>query len=282
MSAKPSAVPPSVPELTGVWHRSLLVDADGHRDTTTVVTWVQGPARYADLRQPAECRRHLGGGALSGLRFEELLALTRQEAFAGRLRRRSDVFHWARSLDFGPVTLPDAGRLRREGAVLVETGVHVPYLEHWRPGRTTGPSAACELLDRETGCAGLLIRAGDWFAQVRDRAEPVPAGTPLEELVRGAADLGRARALLDFELSLGRIDRGRWTVERSTLPHRVGAVLAPALDGCAGLLMSDARPDGTPYTREFEITAAEGLLAALHSTGTDTRIAPASVPEGVR
>ncbi|MFB7221731.1 2OG-Fe(II) oxygenase family protein [Streptomyces sp. NPDC056227] len=107
MSAKPSALPPSVPELTGVWHRSLLVDADGHRDTTTAVTWVQGPVRYADLRQPSHHPRRPGVSALSGLGFEELLALTRQEAFAGRLRRRSDVVHWARTLGFGPVTLPD-------------------------------------------------------------------------------------------------------------------------------------------------------------------------------
>ncbi|MET8325362.1 hypothetical protein [Streptomyces sp. NPDC005181] len=119
MSAKPHALPPSVPELTGVWHPSLLVGADGRRDTTTAVTWVQGPARYADLRQPANHPRHRGVTSLCGLRFDELLALTRQEAFAGRLRQRSAVFHWARALDFGPVGLPDAGRLRREGAVLV-------------------------------------------------------------------------------------------------------------------------------------------------------------------
>ena len=93
-------------------------------------------------------------------------------------------------------------------------------------------------------------------------------------------------ALLDFELSLGRIDHGRWTVEHSTLPHRVGAVPAPALDGCAGLVVNDARPDGTPYNRVFEITAAEGLLAALHSTGTTALAASATscapAPEGVR
>ncbi|MDF6041425.1 hypothetical protein LRD69_04465 [Streptomyces sp. JH14] len=42
MSAKQHALPPSVPEPTGVRRRSLLVDADGRRDTTTGVTWVQG------------------------------------------------------------------------------------------------------------------------------------------------------------------------------------------------------------------------------------------------
>lgn len=282
MSAKPHTLPPSVPELTGVWRRSLLVDADGRRDTTTGVTWVQGPARYADLRQPANHPRHPGVTSLSGLRFEELLALTRQEAFAGRLRQRSDVFHWARTLDFAPVALPDAGRLRREGAVLVETGVHVPYLEHWRPAHAPGPSAAVEMSDPETGCAGLLVRAGDRFALVRDRAEAVPTDTSPAELVQGAADIGRARAVLDFELSLGRIDHGRWTVERSTLPHRVGAAPAPTLDGCAGLLVSDARADGTPYTRAFEITAAEGLLAALHSAGSTALTASAPAPEGNR
>ncbi|MFE7387105.1 2OG-Fe(II) oxygenase family protein [Streptomyces sp. NPDC057582] len=87
--------------------RRAAVAISATQDTTTAVTWVQGPVRYADLRQPSHHPRRPGVSALSGLGFEELLALTRQEAFAGRLRRRSDVFHWARTLDFGPVTLPD-------------------------------------------------------------------------------------------------------------------------------------------------------------------------------
>jgi hypothetical protein len=147
--------------------------------------------------QPANHPRRPGVSALSGLGCEDLLALTRQEAFAGRLRRRSDVFHWARTLDFGPVTLPDAGRLRREGpcssrrACMSRTwNTGAPVAPRDRPPRRTLRSG-----DR---LRGLLVRAGDWFAHVRDRAEPVTADASLEELVRGAADLGRARALLDF------------------------------------------------------------------------------------
>ncbi|WP_329114681.1 hypothetical protein [Streptomyces sp. NBC_01465] len=266
--------PVSLSRLPGVWHRSLLVGADGVRDTTTTVTWVQGPARYADLRQPAGHPARSGAASLAALGFPDLIALTRQEAFAGRLRKRGDVFHWARLLDFGPVSLPDAGRLRHEDGVLVETGEHVPYVEHWQPERTGGPFAALELLDPATGSAGLLVRAGSWFGYVRDRAEPVPADAPLEDLVRGADGLERARGLVDFELSLGRIADGRWTIARSTLPHRTGARLAPALDGCSGLRVSDTDHDASPYTRTFEITAAEGPLDALHS--------PAPVSEGAR
>lgn len=257
LPAPPPSVDPLVPAaLTGVWHRSLLVDADGRHDTTTSVVWVQGPVRYVDLRRPEAVRTTVPGPPLDALPFARLLDLARQEAFAGRLRRRGDTAHWLRDLDYAPLPGPDAGRLRTEGSLLVETGLHKPYTEHWRPHpEGAGPCAAAELRDVATGCRAVLVRAGSWFAYARDRAEPLPGAAPLPELVRGARDIASARALLDLEVSVGRVRSGRWLIRRSTLPHRVGTDLAPAPYGDSRLVIT--------RRRRFEITAAEGPPQAL-------------------
>jgi hypothetical protein len=255
---------PALADLRGVWFRSLLLDAAGVRDTTTSVTWVQGPTRYADLRQPADRSQPRGITGLADLSASQLLDLTAQEAFAGRLRRLDDAYHWDRSFDFAPVALPDSGRLHRQGPALIEEGLHTPYVEHWHPAPESGPPhAAVDLTDAEDGRAGLLVRTGSWFCYVRDRAVPVPAGAPLADLVRGAADLSQARLLVDLEVSLGRIATGRWTVRRSTLPHRVGADLAPRLILSERLSVADTGPGGTPRTRVFTVTTGEGALFAL-------------------
>jgi hypothetical protein len=261
---------PALADLAGVWRRSLLVDGDGRRDTTSTVTWVQGPGRYADLRQPAGRSRPRGTGSLDDLSFEQLLGLAEQEAFAGRLRHADGAFHWGRTVDHRPpASLPDAGRLEWRGPVLVEEGLYAPYVEHWHPaGDAGGPCAAAELADPRSGRTGLLVRAGSWFGYARDRSEPLPAHASLTDLVAGAADAGRARELLDCEISLGRITGDHWIIERSTLPHREGRTLAPALTGGDGdgLSVSDTGRGGTAYPRRWEIAAAEGALHLLAAT----------------
>ncbi len=54
-------------ECTGLWRRTLLVEADGSRDTGTEVHWLQGLTAYVDTR-----------------------------GFAGRLDQHGDVFEWSR------------------------------------------------------------------------------------------------------------------------------------------------------------------------------------------
>ncbi|WP_189932920.1 hypothetical protein [Streptomyces aurantiogriseus] len=264
---------PALAELTGAWHRSLLVDGDGRRDVTSTVTWVQGATRYADLRQAADRPHPRGSRSLRDLTFGQLLDLAQQEGFAGQLHHAEGAFHWSRGIDFAPTCVPDAGLLTWRGPMLVEKGLHAPYIEHWRPGTTAGaPCAAVELADPVRGSVALLVRTGSWFGYARSRPEPLPAHAPLAELVAGAAHLGRAREMLDCEVSLGRVVGHRWTVERSTLPHRVGRSLAPGPDGSAGLLLGDTDPKGAPHVRRWEITAVEGALDVLSSisgvTGT--------------
>jgi hypothetical protein len=133
---------PQIAECMGLWRRTLLVDADGSRDVTTNVLWLQGYSLFVDLRGPSQ-------------------------GFAGRLGQHGDVFEWTRLIDLQLPGLPDAGRMSWQDDTLIEVGVHADYIEHWRrdssPGRPcfglllSGPAAAC----------GVLVRVGERFGWAR-------------------------------------------------------------------------------------------------------------------
>jgi hypothetical protein len=281
---------PAVGALAGVWHRALLVQPDGTRDTDTEVTWVQGPSVYGDLRQPAGRPRLLGVRGLHDLSRDHLLALAEQEAFAGELRFSDGWFTWHREIDFQPPgPVPDVGSLRtadgacvdqeslhRVGGLVVEEGRYVAYLEHWQAkaaerGRTN--AAAARLHGPLDGLTGILVRVGSWFLYARDRRQPLTGTGTLVNRVRGAASLAEARALLDCEVSLGRVADGRWQVLRSTLPHRVGhdLTMLSTPGGKDRLYVADVDATGTVVPLRWEITDCEGpgsLLAAGGSRRT--------------
>ena len=122
-------------DCTGLWRRTLLVGADGARDASTGVAWLQGVTAYVDSR-----------------------------GFAGTLHQRDDVFSWHRDIDLEPPgPFPDAGSMRWDGDVLVETGVHEHYVEHWvRSDGSTSPCWSMTLTSEPAG-AGLLVRVGELF-----------------------------------------------------------------------------------------------------------------------
>jgi hypothetical protein len=126
---------PAIAECTGLWRRSLLIEADGTRDTGGGVSWLQGISAYVDSR-----------------------------GFAGRLQQDDNVFEWHRDVDLEPPgPFPDAGEMRWEDGVLVETGVHADYVEHWvREEGTTSPVGAL-FLRAPDGANALLLRVGDLF-----------------------------------------------------------------------------------------------------------------------
>jgi len=142
---------PSLQECTGLWRRTLLIGADGSRDTGTDVLWLQGISGYVDSR-----------------------------GFAGTLHQRDDVFEWHRDVDLEPPgPFPDAGSMRWDGDVLVETGVHEHYVEHWvRDDGSSAPSGAV-FLSAPDGGAGLLVRVGGLFGWAG-------AGTVLIDAVGGS------------------------------------------------------------------------------------------------
>ncbi len=77
----------------------------------------------------------------------------------------------------------------------------------------------------------MLLRVGAHFGYVRGRVagnSPAPGVTLRDAVAR--ADLEAARALMDLEISLGTVEDGRWVINRSTLPFRVGDDLAARTD----------------------------------------------------
>jgi hypothetical protein len=125
----------SMATCSGLWRRTLLIEADGSNVTGGDVRWLQTQVAYVDSR-----------------------------GFGGRLEQREDVFEWHRTVDLQPQgPMPDAGEMRWEGATLVETGVHADYIEHWV--RDEGPVEPCWALTLRSDDAGdaLLLRVGPAF-----------------------------------------------------------------------------------------------------------------------
>jgi isopenicillin N synthase-like dioxygenase len=240
----------SSPSLTGSWSRSLIVRADGTRDTSTEVTWLQAGSSYVDLRQPADL---VGLAAVTPGRAA-LLALARQEAFAGRTTQDGAHCTWTRDIDLSPLQdSPDVGTLRLEGEVMVEEGVHEPYVEHWHLTQPAAPYVGVALRDTATGEPALLVRTGSRFGWARGRGTPLPPGT-LADLVAAAPTDDDARALLDVEVSLGTVGQEGWRVERSTLPGCVGRDVHLVLAGTTA-----TTHDG----RTWAVERTEGDLSLL-------------------
>jgi hypothetical protein len=241
----------NISTLTGLWTRSLLVQPDGSRDETTAVAWLQGPSLYIDLRQPAGRPDFSHVRSLADLTATDCAWLATQQGFAGVLRQDGEFFEWVRELDFQPPAGPDAGRLFWHSGILVETGRYADYLEHWhRNPAALSPNGALRLLGPD-GRPGMLVRTGDIFILARARHPDLPlTGTSLGECIAGAASLRDAQALLDCEISQGRITNNLWRITRSTLPFREGTLVI------ASITDKTLQLDGAPW----RILAQEGTL----------------------
>jgi hypothetical protein len=222
----------SVAALGGLWRRSLLRFANGGEDRSTEVSWLQGAALFADLRQPAWRPDFSHLASLADVTLEDCRWLATQQGFAGEFRAENGVFWWHREIDFQPPSpAPDAGRLDWADEVLVETGAFAPYLEHWHraPNRPAVPAGGLRLRAPD-GRAAIFVRAGEMFMLAIDRAPGVALhGASLAECVAAAPDVAAARAQIGCEISLGQV--AAWRIERSTLPWREGQALAPRRRG---------------------------------------------------
>jgi hypothetical protein len=278
LPSSPSAAPPDVPErYRGVWRRSLLetpvktptetpTNAPRLRDTQTWVRWLQTASWHADLRVPVAARAP--GPAP--------LQLATQQGFLGRTRIEGgqpamaagpgvaagpcvaarggegpcpapEICTWERQLDFQPPGLhPDAGRIEFDGPdLLIETGVHGDYLEHWeRLPDSTGRHAVLERCaepaegltqahpagqgDALSGAAKpeWLLLSGAFLMRVRSRAAPWPADTEPGDSLEGVLLRHPAQqaALLGFEIAFGRLHEGCWIVEKATSPSLEGTI----------------------------------------------------------
>jgi hypothetical protein len=164
-------------DCAGLWRRTLLIDADGSQDTGGGVRWLQGITAYVDSR-----------------------------GFAGRLHQSGEVFEWHRDVELEPPgPFPDAGAMHWDGDVLVETGVHEDYVEHWV--RDDPPTGACgaAFLRGSDGAAGILVRVGDLFGWASMGAVAIGA-------VDGREWRDLAITLSDNEAQANGM---RWNIERS-------------------------------------------------------------------
>lgn len=254
-------------DMPGLWNRSLLVHPDGRRDTTTFVAWLQGPTLFADLRQPAGRPSFARVRALGDLCSEQVAWLAEQEGFAGRLEQDGEFFVWRRMLDFQPPSLTaDTGRLFLDGETMVEEGRYSPYIEHWhREEGPLVPCAAARLRDGVSGADGFLVRAGSVFMYARaGLSARLAAGSRLSGGLDAAASLEAARALVDCEISFGRISDADWTILRSSLPYREGARLGPQLARSEHrCVTADVAADGSAMARIWEVLELEGDATAL-------------------
>jgi len=251
----------SVEALGGLWRRSLLAWPDGRRDGTSRVTWLQGPSYYVDLRQPAgrpELRRRT---LLRALTPAHLDWLATQEGFAGELRFDEGTFHWARDIDFQPVSPnPDRGHLRVEEGALIEEGLYLPYTEHWhREAIESAPFRGWRLIERSTGCRGFLVRGGGVFMYARERRARLLPHIDFRDQLAGAASIAAAQDLVDCEISEGTVTADGWIIRRSSLPYREGCCLAMHAPERSGTFdVSDLSAEGRLVERCWDIVDAQG------------------------
>lgn len=238
-----------IKDTFGLWERSIITWPDGRRDTSTYVGWLQGPTIFSDLRQPIDPPSFEGVSCLNDLGPEHFGWLARQEGFAGRFVRIGNAFEWQRIIDFQCTSIySDVGYLEFQGDILVETGRDVPYVEHWhRASRDFSPHYALRMID-QTGRQGFIVRGGAIFMYVRDRVKPLEFNASLPDLVSNAT-AAEARALLDCEISLGRVQESSWIIQRSSLPYRVGKDLAVSFSpDRTRVQVSDITDDGQSST----------------------------------
>lgn len=250
-----------IEEFRGLWTRSLIAWPDGRRDVTTQVAWLQGEGLFADLRQPPDLAARLSAATCRDeLTAMDCLALAAQHGFSGRFAAREDAYEWVRRVDYQPPQpARDIGRLFWRDQILIEEGVESAYTEHWHPDEAVSaqPVAGLWLREAEQGVSGCLLRVGDWFAYVRGRREPI-SGDALERLVEGADSLRQMQVLVDCEISLGRASAQGWQITRSSLPYKVGALLAARPHGDRGVRLSDLDEAGRAVWRPWEVVEEEG------------------------
>jgi hypothetical protein len=216
----------TVPEAyVGLWQRTLL-RAAGREDTTTRVYWLQTSNWHADIRVPSDRPVLSGHFGLAALSAEEMRALARQQGFAGITEVEGDICRWHRRFDYQPPSgFNDVGRMQFDGPDrLLEHGVEQDYFEIWERVADAGAS---HVLKSDDGARRTLLQLslGPWVMFVRPRGAALGRAVGLDQLVGSANDSERI-ALLDFEISFGRLDESTnsWRIELSTLPWMEGKI----------------------------------------------------------
>ena len=244
--------------LDGAWRREVMVHPDGRTDRETWVLWLQHGADFADLRQPAG--RPPMAACLNALSIAQMAWLARQNGFAGTLAFDGVFFEWRHEVGFQPPgPAADSATLRFGGETLIEEGRHAPYREDWAACPATTSDGGClRLRSVEDGRRALVVRHGPWFMVARARADALPAAADLASLLESAGTEAAMRSLVDCEISFGGVGGDGWRIERSTLPYRENALLAPRLVSSRFCEHADLSADGAATTGRWEIAGCDG------------------------
>jgi hypothetical protein len=173
---------------------------------------------------------------MAKLSHSELLALAKQQGFAGVTTLQEMTCQWHRYIDYQPFNgSRDVGSLHWEGELLIECGVDAAYREEWQQLDQGGDFTALILSSQSPltdgqQWQGCLVTSGDYFMFVRNRALPLPPADSLSLLIAAPTanqptDL--QTAYLDCEISFGVCRSGKvpWEIRLSTLPWREGQPL---------------------------------------------------------
>ncbi|MEX1106903.1 MAG: hypothetical protein WEB78_11945 [Ilumatobacteraceae bacterium] len=228
--------------LRGCWRREWIQLADGSRDDTETVYWLQTDSAMADVRTPGMRPSFAGVDSLEACSVEQLSALARNNASTGfttatDVETGTDGSHrctaqwhtYGFGINLQPVcTYPEPGLLTvdRAGTTMIERAPSGAYVEQWVlvPGSADG-TLRHEVLDDGRH----LFVAGPVAVTARDRRAPLPRIAPLSQLVADPSfDRPTVEGLLDCEFSVALRsddDDGEYRIITSTLPWREGALL---------------------------------------------------------
>lgn len=241
--------------LCGLWRRTLFARPGAPDDLTSHVVWLQAPLYFVDLRQPADLPLFADVSCISDLEDRHMRDLARQEGFAGQLHYDGAIAHWRRQIDFQPDTgVPDRAAAQLHENLLIEHGLHATYTEHWERTASAAPCFGLKLQD-DCSQAAYIVRSGAHLMYARPRAEIV-TGQNLQAAIAAAPDLDARRAIVDFEISLGRINANEFSIEHSTLPFKANKTFEIRAEEYA-LKIADIDKRGGVFWRQFRLTAID-------------------------
>jgi hypothetical protein len=224
-------------EMLGCWRRAWIEFADGTRDDTTTVVWLQTESLMADVRIAADRDDLRGRAGLHECTADDLRAIASADASSGftdcspvvigadGVRAATATWHTrGHGVNFQPVSaFPEPGLMEwnDDATVMMERAPSGAYVEEWRLVPGSRDRLSVTQVDDET-----VYRAGPIAVFVRDRRVAIPRPARLQELLGDHEDdRPMIEALLDCEFSVAELDGGQWTIIASTLPWREGEVL---------------------------------------------------------
>jgi hypothetical protein len=211
----------------GAWQRDWISRHGGARDASVTVRYVQTPSVFGDVRIRGDRPELAGAASFADLSDDQLLALAKQNGFAGYTTIDGANATWHHEIDFQPSDeSADIGRIEPAGdGKMFEHALDGSYVESWSAlGGAERPFLAVKVA-RGDRVDRLLAVAGDHFVYARARPTALPTADSITAAIaRTGATREAIIGFLDCEISYGNT-RG-WQIIRSTLPWQEGKRLA--------------------------------------------------------